>query len=609
MERLRVRRAAYQCGLMTPSLATFPLLKDASAEVLRAAEAEAEWFSLPGGWPLFEAGEDSDGLYFVLSGAMAAFRRDAEGAQRLVGYIRAGEPLGEMALIAEEPHSAAAYAIRDCELVRLSPAAFDRLARGHPALMQALARVILDRTRQERRQRPRTDPKIFALIASSPTIDLRLRARTLQAGLAKLGKRACIVAEEGQTMRSAAFDALERDYDLVLLISPIADTVWFRMCLRQADRLWVLARADARPSLPLLPDDPSPARQFQLVDVVLLHHGGQRRAAGQEWRMAANAARLFHWNGLDDSDGARLARIMAGVSVGLVLSGGGARAYAHLGVVRALREANVPIDLVGGASMGAIVAACVAMGWSDQEIEDRIRRAFVASNPLGDYVLPVVALSAGERVGERLQEHFGEVLIEDLAAPFFCVSTDLIAGAQYTHRAGRLREALRATISLPGILPPVVAGANRLLVDGAVLNNFPVDIMRETHSGAILGVDVARREGIDIADFIDPPKFLRWVSLHGWQTAPPIASLLMRAATLTVDPWRGRERTDLLIAPEMPAIDLRDWKRFDAAVGAGYEAAVAALKAHPAFGALASNRAAPTPAWPAREALPLDAGE
>jgi NTE family protein len=364
------------------------------------------------------------------------------------------------------------------------------------------------------------------------------------------------------------------------LVTPIADTTWFRTCLRQADRIWFFARADARPSMPLLPpEEPSPARQFRLVDVVLLHHGMDRKAATtNEWTAACEATRLFHWSGLENEDSARLARVIARRSIGLVLSGGGARAYAHIGVVRALREAGLPFDTAGGTSMGAIIAACVAMGWNDDEIEFRIRKAFVESNPLGDYVLPVVGLVRGRRVEDRLQEHFGETLIEDLGIPYFAVSTNLVTGGAHIHRGGLLRRALRASISLPGILPPVVEADSGLLVDGAVLKNFPVDVLRDLHRGPIIGVDVAQRGGIDLEDFRDPPGFFGWVAAHGFQSPPPIASLLMRAATLAVDPWEGRSGADLLITPDMPDIDMRDWKRFDEAVAAGYEAAVAALQ-------------------------------
>jgi NTE family protein len=571
---------------MKPSLADIPLLRGAPAELLAAMDEQSEWFSAPAGWPILNAGEPPEGVWFLVSGSLAAFRPSDRGGHQLLGYIRPGEPVGEMAMIAHEPHTASVFAMRDSEMLRLPPDAFEHLVQEHPALMIHMARLILTRARPSGRSSPRAEPKVYALVSTSPTIDINVRARTLQSALKRLGARAAIITENderamsGEGMNSAWFDALEQQNDAVFLVTPIADTSWFRTCLRQADRIWFFARADARPSLPLLPpEEPSPARQFRLIDVVLLHHGMDRKAATtNEWRVACDAARLFHWRGLEDEDAARLARVIARRSVGLALSGGGARAYAHIGVVRALRESGLPFDIIGGTSMGAIVAACVAMGWDNEEIERRICKAFVESNPIGDYVLPVVSLVRGRRVEERLQEHFGDTLIEDLEVPFFAVSTNLVTGDVRVHRGGPLRHALRASISLPGILPPVVEGEHSLLVDGAVLRNFPVDILRDLHRGPIIGVDVARRDSIAVDDFRDPPGFMGWVAAHGLQEAPPIASLLMRAATLAVDPWEGRSGADLLIAPEMPDIDMNDWKRFDEAVTAGYEAAVAALQ-------------------------------
>lgn len=570
---------------MKPSIAEIPFLKDAPTDVVAALDAVSEWSSLPAGWPLLNAGEPPEGVWFLISGSLAAFRPVDRGGHQLLGYIRPGEPVGEMAMVANEPHSASVFAIRDSEILKLPPSAFDLLIHAYPPMMEHMARLMVRRAKAQGKASPRAEPKVYALIATSPTIDLNLRARTLQDALKRLGAKAAIITEEdereisGEGMNSAWFDALEQKNDAVFLVSRIADTPWFRTCIRQADRIWYFARADAHPSVPLLPpENPSPARQFRLVDVILLHHGDDKRGASTaEWLRACEASRLFHWRGLEDEDVARLARVIARKSIGLVLSGGGARAYAHIGVVRALREAGLPIDVIGGCSMGAIVAACWAMGWDDNEIELRIRKAFVESNPLGDYTLPVVGLVRGRRVEDRLQEHFGETLIEDLPAPFFAISTNLIAGDLRVHKTGLLRHALRASISLPGILPPVVDG-EALLVDGAVIRNFPVEVLKDMHRGSIIGVDVARRDGIDVEDFRNPPGFFSWVAAHGFQAPPPIASLLMRAATLAIDPWEGRSGADLLIAPEMADIDMRDWKRFDEAIAAGYEAAVAALQ-------------------------------
>lgn len=572
----------------TSHLKTIPLLKDVSQRAMRSAEREARWFSLPAGQPLFLAGEAADSIFFVMSGTLGAFNAAGE----FVGHIRPGEPVGEMALFLggadtngdgvreNAPHTGSVYALRDSEVIGLSRAGWGRLVRSEPELLEGMIRIILTRLGRTGQRNAASVPKVYTLLATSPTIDLRMRARALREALMKFGQKVAIVDEvQGDERPAAFFDELEQNNDTVILIAPIGDTNWFRLATRQADRIWVLARGDARPSVPLMPEETSPAQRLKLVDVVLIHPGTERPASRpDEWKAAAGANRLFHWKGDSSEDAMRLARTMAGRSVGIVLSGGGARAYSHIGVIRAIRERGVPIDFVGGASMGAVVAACVAMGWDDAEIERRIRKAFVESNPLGDYTLPVVGMVRGRRVNARLEEHFGDVDIGDLKLPFYALSTNLTTGRTHIHRSGQLRSALRATISLPGILPPVVDGDD-ILVDGAVLNNFPVEIMRELHQGFVVGSDVSGQpEGLNREEFARPLNFWQWVARHGFSSPPPIAGLLMRAATIRNDPTSGRNLVDMMVLPDLPGIELRDWTAYDEAVEAGYVAAKAALE-------------------------------
>lgn len=575
---------------ITPDLKTIPLLKDVSQRAMRSAGKEARWFALPAGQPLFLAGEPADSIYFVLSGALGAFGAKGE----FVGHIRPGEPVGEMALFLggvgangdgdghDRPHSGSVYALRDSEVIALSRAGWKLLVKSEPELLEGMIRIILRRLGRGDQRTGEAAPKVYTLLSTSPTIDLGLRARALKTALARFGKRAVIVDEaEGSEKPAAFFDNLEIENDAVILTATIGDTPWFRLSTRQADRIWVLARSDARPSTPLMPEDTSPAQRLKLIDVVLIHPGAERRASRpQEWLQAAGAKRLFHWQGDNGADAMRLARVMTGRSVGLVLSGGGARAYSHIGAIRAIRELGIPIDFAGGASMGAVVAACVAIGWSDEEIDRRIRKAFVETNPLGDYTLPVVGMVKGKRVNQRLQEHFGEIDIGDLQIPFFALSTNLTDGQAKLHRCGLLRTALRATISLPGILPPLVDGED-ILVDGAVLDNFPVEPMRELHQGFVIGSDVsAIRDGLNREEFVHPESFWHWVFKRGFSSPPPIAGLLMRAATIRDDRLTPRDKADILILPELPDIELRDWKAYDASVEAGYKAAMEALKDH-----------------------------
>lgn len=557
-------------------LNAIPQLREAGPAVVDDIAEVAEYFSLPGGWRLFAEGDPAQGLYFVLAGALVVLRAAADGTDDVIGYVRAGEPVGEMALIAGNSHSASVFALRDTEVVKIPRDDYERLWRKHPALLHCLARSVLDRARASKPDLARAQARVFTLVATSPSIDIEARARDLQARLRRIGIDSIALGEDAAEKPTAFFEEMERRHQVVLLPTRIGDTSWFRLALRQADRIWVFARRDGRPSnpMPLMPDENSSARRFRLVDLVLLNEGSTQAAEPREWVEAVDAARLFRWN--DDHDADRLARLMGGRSIGLVFSGGGARAYAHIGAVRAIREAGLPIDLVGGTSMGAIIAACVAMGWCDDEIERRIRDAFVSSNPLGDHTLPVIALTRGRRVEERLTKHFDGVLIEDLRVPFFCVATDLASGRPHIARFGPLVRALRASISLPGMLPPVVQDG-AVLVDGAILANFPTDVMRLMHRGSTIGIDVARQSGFSVSDYMDPPGFFGWVRRHGFRSAPPIVSILMRSATLGIDLAAGHNSVDLLIAPEIKGVELRDWKAYDVAVAAGYEATKAAL--------------------------------
>ncbi|MFN8734377.1 MAG: patatin-like phospholipase family protein [Hyphomonadaceae bacterium] len=565
--------------------AAIPFLRDVGPAAIKDVEKSAIWYSLPGGWPLFLESDPADTLWFVRSGSLGAFRRGSDGSNEFIGHIRQGEPVGEMALVAGEPHSASVFALRDTELLALDRAAFNRLIRRHPQLMQNLARTMLFRSRQNRRRNPRSDPRVFGLLAASPSIDILKRAHLLKDALAKLGKRAVVVGPEAVTQTTSWFDEIETWNDIVLLAADLGDGGWTKLCLRQADRLWVFGRADTPPPEIILPDGSSPARQFQLVDTILV--GPQDRSVvevkgsyAKAWSSATQGQRLFHWRQDQHQDVMMLARILSGTSIGLVLGGGGARAYAHIGVVRALRETGISFDFVGGTSMGGVIAACVALGWDDGEIERRIWDSFVRDNPLNDYVLPVVAMTSGVKVDQRLLNNFGDIMIEDMPRSFYCLSTNLTLGMPKLHRSGVLRDALRASLALPGILPPVVSG-DEILVDGAVLDNFPINSMIDLHRGPNIGVDVTRQRALNPAEFRKPEGFFSWMTRHGLHAAPPIAELLMRSATATLDPAKSRDKTDLLIVPDMAGIQLRDWKAFDAAVETGYRAATRAIQSAP----------------------------
>lgn len=551
-------------------LKNFDVFDDASLAMLLE---RASWFSLGGGLELFRQGDAPDGVYFVISGRLIVVRKDAFG-EEVIGYIPAGDPVGEMSLLSGEARSASAYALRDTELLAVDPADAEWLLDNCADFAHALANSIVARARHPASSFVRARPRVFAFIGTSPSIEIEQRAKALARNIERYGRRVALI-EAPDRLAEGEFEDIESAHDVTLLTARVGDSFEYRFALRHADRFLVFARQDARPPrpFPLSLTEDSPARKFRLVDIAMLHEGAKSGSVA-DWVDAVDAHRTFHVTGERTTE--RLARAIAGSSVGVVMSGGGARAYAHIGAVKAMRERRVPIDFLGGASMGAVIAACVAMGWGDDEIEERVRDAFVSSNPLGDHVLPVVALTRGQRVEERLKRHFGDTLIEDLEVPFYCTSSEMTRGVTRIHRRGLLRDALRASISLPGILPPVVA-QGELLVDGAVMNNFPTDLMNSLHRGVTIGIDVAREGSISPDAFVDPPGFMSWVWRHGFRSAPPIVSLLMRAATSRQELRPRESPADILIAPPVAGVQLRDWKSYDLAVIDGYAATLGAL--------------------------------
>ncbi|MBN9318079.1 MAG: patatin-like phospholipase family protein [Caulobacterales bacterium] len=538
----------------------------------------AAWFSVPGGSTLFSAGEPSDQLYFLSAGRLGAFRREEGQDSQFVGLIRPGEPTGEMALIAGSPHSASVVALRDSEVLSLPGPLFFEAANRDPKVMTELARLMILRARQAATHSAVGEPSVFGFIGESRAVAVRELVEAIGQRMEALGYSTVVCGSEALSAPTEWFSNVERDHDFVLYAAEADEGAWRALIDRQVDRLFRVGRG-GDPAPVVLQKASAPLQNQKLIDLVLLHPAGGGGPEGSEaWLAATSAARLFHMRQGDEADIKRMARVLTGQSVGLVLSGGGARAYAHIGAIRALREHNVPIDFVGGCSMGAIIAGGLAAGWDDAEMTARIRRAFVDSSPLDDIAFPFIAMIRGQKVRDRLYEHFGDLQIADLWLPFFCVSSNLTTGSYQIHRSGRLRRALRASISLPGVLPPVTQGPN-VLVDGAVMKNFPADIMRALQLGPVVGVDVSRGRSIAAEDVKRPASIWKWLLSGEWRSGPPIVSVLMRSATVTVgrDLAASREATDLLITPILERIDLRDWRAFDPAVEAGYVAAQKAL--------------------------------
>lgn len=272
------------------------------------------------------------------------------------------------------------------------------------------------------------------------------------------------------------------------------------------------------------------------VELVLLHKAKQPLYLGTSaWLAPRRLARHHHVTDGDDAELARLVRSLTGRATGLVLGGGGARSFAQIGVLRALEEAGVEIDLVGGTSMGAFLGAQVAMGWNARKMLQYNEVTWTKTKPLKDYTFPYMGLVTGRRFFAVARATYGDAQFEDLRIPFFCCSSNLTKASVMVHSAGPLWRALGASIAVPGLAPPAFENGE-LLADGAVLDNLPVDVMRARCDGHVIAVDVSPEEdlAVDKSLTMAPSSWsLLYKTLVGRRTGlPTIFELLMRSAGL-----------------------------------------------------------------------------
>lgn len=495
-------------------------------DILQQLEERSEWIRLKRGEYLFHQADAPDYAYVLASGTVGIYLSEADSGEYELNRVKQGEMLGEVALVSNRKRSASVLALRDCELFRISPKILNRMAEKYPRIMLSVYQTITDRIQNtlndnsSRSKRPTT-----AILSATSELDLDDFSAKLIKEISMHGAVACLTsqsvdqslgkigiansnANDPTNLRLARWlNAHESRFDHIVYQADAGWTDWTQRCIRQADHVIIVADATNEPHFPEI--------QFKLTEewqhwsLVLLHPADTVRPMNtSSWLEGASADYVYHVRRGNKQDIARLARILSGRAVSLVLSGGGARGAAHLGVLRALEELGIEVDMVGGTSIGARVAGYVAQGLSAAECFKASRHATRKS--LVDFTLPLTSVASGKRLANSIKTDMGSWDIEDFWIPFFCVSTDLISGRLVVHRRGNSARAIRASVSVPGLMPPVTGG-NELLVDGGVLNNLPIGVMREANpDGQIIAIDLSIPNALDVS-------YDYGQSLSGWK--------------------------------------------------------------------------------------------
>ena len=591
------------------SVATF---KDLTPESLRLLEERLHPLFIVRGDCVVSQGEDADALYVVVSGRFAV---EVEGHTEPVAEISHGSTIGEIAFFAGGPRTATVRAIRDGVVVRLTRADFHAISAHSPAIWTAVTATLAERLAAATRRAARIDrgahtaraqprPRTITLLGAGggqiPPIFLTAFVEAAKARPDTLVVSSGTISDVLDGRKGGDFDltealnALESRFSTVVFIADRELTPWSEKAVRQADELLIVAAPLGGPVGTTVALSPLEAFALSLHRPasrrLVIVHGRKRIVQGTRHWLALREPSMHHHVALGEAqDVARLWRFLTGEALGFVACGGGAYCAAHIGVYRAFRELGIGFDLIGGTSGGAAMGAAFAQEMDPLAIDAGVHRMFIDGRALGRYTLPRYGLLDHTHFAAHLEKEYGSIRIEDLWKPYFAVSADLSDYEIEVHRSGHLWRALRASAAIPGLLPPYYTDDGRMLVDGSVIANVPIETMHSLKRGPNIVVSFqaaqAQRFAVDYASLPNRGDLI-WrtfnpISRHRLPSAPSAATVLVKSLMANRSHFERHLQPEdwLIIPPTPPAMGALDWRRHTELMEAAYHYTRSAIEA------------------------------
>ncbi len=522
-------------------LATIELFADLSDAQREELSGAFKFKYFPAGEEIYRHGDYPDGLYVIESGLVSSSVR-AGGETREADRYHSSQCFGVEGALNNQVRVESTRAVMNTVAWRLESKAFHELLEREPRLaIKAAQQISQSVTRVlSGYQNPRSlETNVYAIFVESENPEAQAVAlavvRELRAGTVGVVQAVSVcdtISEEElnatrpETDELDAAAASESDApDFFALQAPgLADARDWKKVLR-----WLHAEADHVDQLLFLVD----VRHHEFIELALpncrrtasiLHdvqpeylahcdavrdriYSLQRGrfvnelrsglAATAETSAAASTFGIFALGaptrGMGQlADAAeRIARRLLGRTLSFAFGGGGARGLAHVGILQVLEQNGIYADEVAGTSVGSIVAGAYAAGLSADEIREYfVRHALeTRAHPFLDLTIPLESLAAGKRLQAMLKQVFGEMRTDETLIPFFPVATDMQLGQPWIPRGAKLYDSVKASCTLPGILP-LVEIDGRFLGDGGVVNNIPADVLRESGAGLVVSLNI-----------------------------------------------------------------------------------------------------------------------
>ena len=468
------------------ALSTSHVFGALAPDVLADLAGSLEIENVEGGNLILREGDVAESMLIVISGRLRVSRSNSDGSLRLYNEVSPGETVGEAGMILQQRRFADVTALRDSTIAVLRRLPFEDLLKRHPvALNRVFAQAVYHQLRHTPHRAEHGHAHAFVVIPLHEVSNGFELAQHLTEALSHIGKALLVDANLSQ---AHSLDTLEGEFDYLIYHTDGQDSAWTRRAVRQADQVIYVAANQESPKTALIEQKlaSEPGFSMKRQHLALLHPSNSTLPGDlATWRQHRTLERVYPLRSNHPNDFSRLARFLTGQAVGLVLGGGGARGFAHLGVLKALQEHRIPVDIIGGNSMGALIGAQYAKGIALDDIrEQTLRFALGGERP----TLPLISLLSGKRVERDLRKLFGDQHIEQLWTPYFAAACNLSQACTTVQESGSIWHAVLASNSPAGLLPPVLREGD-LLVDGAILDNVPVLAIGYPLFGGFCGVD------------------------------------------------------------------------------------------------------------------------
>ena len=560
-------------------LAEIPFFSALSQEAVDYLRSRAPIREYPQGSIIVRAGDVGKYFQAIADGAVWVQTSDRANSKNRGVLLGPGQVFGEMSLFSGAPVANTLVATKDTACFCIDDKEFLSLLEREPSLHRNLTKILIDRLRKQTHA-DSSGPSLI-LLAYQPSSEISaLFARIMDRAISHYAPGAEIYGGDNKSFNPAMpsrivrwresapgqqylvlkirtndipalIDIIEPN-DVILQISDVTkrndNTEMVHIQTGVADYARVFIGSPP-------PRDPNPwAYRVAPIELELASTSGGER-----------------WDANEHSTLSRIARYLTNKEIGIAMSSGAARGFAHLGVLEALEQAHVPIDVLSGSSMGGIVGLTLARKGNVADTIQQVREQLGRNRNIRDRsVFPRGSIFVGAKIAQAAENTFSDCTFSDLTLPVFVATADIVAGERVIIDRGEVRKAVLATSAIPGFFPPIANG-NRLLVDGGVVSWVPVDALNNRRCGLRIAINVLPLDRGSQQDIIGS-----YERLNRTLKKPLGLKSVLSASWELLGSWgsiKDTQGAEIVITPSTPARAGYDFDQFETLVNCGRKAA------------------------------------